>query len=137
MRAAFADTLYWVAFANPSDQWHPQAVMICQDQQITRLVTTDEILAEFLTQFSSMGPRLRLKAVALVEAILADPSVQVIPRSRDSFQAGLKLYESRPDKGNSLADCVSMNSMRALGLTDALTFDEHFVQKGFRALFRT
>ncbi len=30
-----------------------------------------------------------------------------------------------------------MNSMRALGLTDALTFDEHFMQEGFRSLFRT
>ena len=51
--------------------------------------------------------------------------------------AGLELYEARLDKGYSLADCVSMNVMKAEGLTEILTNDEHFTQEGFRALFRS
>jgi uncharacterized protein len=60
-----------------------------------------------------------------------------MPRSRESFLAGIELYRSRPDKGYSLTDCISMITMRREGLTEALTNDRHFEQEGFRALFRT
>jgi predicted nucleic acid-binding protein len=40
------------------------------------------------------------------------------------------------DKGYSLTDCISMQTMRADGITDALTNDVHFEEEGFRALFR-
>jgi uncharacterized protein len=53
-----------------------------------------------------------------------------------SFQTGLILYQSRPDKGYSLVDCISMQTMREEGLTAALTNDRHFEQEGFQALFR-
>jgi predicted nucleic acid-binding protein len=53
-----------------------------------------------------------------------------------SFQAGFDLYAARPDKGYSLTDCVSMNTMRREGLTEVLTNDRHFEQEGFKALFR-
>jgi predicted nucleic acid-binding protein len=35
-----------------------------------------------------------------------------------------------------MTDCISMQTMRGLGLTDVLTSDRHFEQEGFRALFR-
>jgi predicted nucleic acid-binding protein len=50
--------------------------------------------------------------------------------------SGLALYQVRPDKGYSLTDCISMQTMRREGMTDALTSDWHFEQEGFRALFR-
>ena len=43
---------------------------------------------------------------------------------------------ARPDKGYSLTDCISMQTMRREGLTEILTNDRHFEQEGFRALFR-
>jgi len=73
---------------------------------------------------------------ANVEAILSDPGVRVIPQSHDSFMAGFELYKARPDKGYSLVDCTSMQTMRHEGLTEALTNDRHFEQEGLRALFR-
>jgi predicted nucleic acid-binding protein len=66
----------------------------------------------------------------------ADTAHLVIPQSRDSFLAGLELYRARTDKGYSLTDCISMQTMRREGLTDALTNDRHFEQEGFHALFR-
>jgi predicted nucleic acid-binding protein len=60
----------------------------------------------------------------------------VIPQSRSSFLAGLDLYTQRPDKGYSLVDCISMQTMRKEGLTEVLSNDRHFEQEGFRALFR-
>ena len=71
-----------------------------------------------------------------VEDILGDPNVHVVPQTRGSFLEGLKLYRARPDKGYSLTDCISMQTMRRQGLFDVLTNDKHFQQEGFRVLFR-
>jgi predicted nucleic acid-binding protein len=49
---------------------------------------------------------------------------------------GAELFSARPDKGYSLIDCISMQTMYREGLTDVLTNDRHFEQEGFRALFR-
>jgi len=48
----------------------------------------------------------------------------------------MELYWQRPDKGYSLTDCISTQSMRQRGITAALTNDRHFEQEGFRALVR-
>jgi predicted nucleic acid-binding protein len=69
-------------------------------------------------------------------AMRSDPSVKIIPSDSGLFAAGLKLYEARPDKEGSLADCISFVVMQREGLTDALTGDQHFTQAGFRALLR-
>jgi predicted nucleic acid-binding protein len=71
-----------------------------------------------------------------VREILSDPAVHIIPQSHESFLSGFDLYAARPDKGYSLTDCISMQTMRREGLTQALTNDRHFEQEGFRALFR-
>ena len=68
--------------------------------------------------------------------MLIDPGVRIIPQSHDSFIAGFELYRARPDKGYSLTDYISMQTMRKEGLTEVLTNDRHFEQEGFRALFR-
>jgi uncharacterized protein len=79
---------------------------------------------------------LRREVAASVLSILTNPVIRVIPQSRGSFLDGLDLYAQRPDKRYSLTDCVSMQTMRREGLTEALTNDRHFEQEGFRALFR-
>jgi predicted nucleic acid-binding protein len=50
--------------------------------------------------------------------------------------SGFDLYASRADKGYSLTDCISMQTMRRQGLTTVLTNDKHFEQEGFHTLFR-
>jgi hypothetical protein len=56
------------------------------------------------------------------------------PQSRATFLTGLALYEARPDKGYSLADCVSMEAMRQESITEILAHDNHFAQEGFTTL---
>lgn len=51
--------------------------------------------------------------------------------------AGLDLYGARPDKGYSLTDCISMQTMRDRGIVEVLTHDHHFEQEGFVLLLRT
>jgi predicted nucleic acid-binding protein len=94
------------------------------------------VLTEYLNYFAGWGPMLREKAALNVQSILDNPSVRVIGQTSGSFQAGLALYRARPDKGYSLTDCISMETMRSEGIIDVLTNDLHFEQEGFRAVFR-
>jgi uncharacterized protein len=93
------------------------------------------VLTEYLTFFATSPEPMRREA-AVVEDLLRSSVVQVIPQSRESFRAGLQLYGARPDKGYSLTDCISMQTMKREGLSDVLTNDKHFEQEGFKALFR-
>jgi predicted nucleic acid-binding protein len=136
MTALFADTFYWIALADFKDSAHWRAVEIATVKAGSGIVTTDEVLTEYLAFFSTAHAQFRQEAAESVEMILASPVIRVIPQSRDSFLAGLRLYRSRPDKGYGLVDCISMQTMRQEGLTVALTNDRHFEQEGFRALFR-
>jgi predicted nucleic acid-binding protein len=99
------------------------------------IVTTDEVLVELLA-FCASEPQLRVEATLAVQDILSDPAVRVRPQTRLSFLGGLELYAARPDKGYSLTDCISIQTMRREGLSDVLTSDRHFLQEGFRVLFR-
>ena len=136
MTALFADTFYWVALADFTDSAHERALALTTRYAASQIITTDEVLTEYLTFFSTASQPLRREAAESVAGILANSVIRVIPQSRESFLAGLQLYRARPDKGCSLVDCISMQTMRREGLTEALTNDRHFEQEGFRALFR-
>jgi predicted nucleic acid-binding protein len=132
---AFADTFYWIALIHRKDARH-QAVLEFSRTFTSILVTTDEVLTEVLA-FGSSDEALRKAAGRIVRHVLSAAAVRVIPQSRQGFMDGLDLYEARPDKGYSLADCISMQTMRREGLVDVLTNDRHFEQEGFRAIFRS
>ena len=134
LKKVFADTFYWTALASPKDSWHEEAKNVGKNLGTVLIITSDEVLIEFLTNFGNHGPVLRKKAVDLVRAILANPNIKVIPQTRNSFLEGVNLYENRPDKGYSLTDCISMNTMRSESLTEVLTHDKHFTQEGFLIL---
>jgi predicted nucleic acid-binding protein len=136
MTALFADTFYWIALAGFTDSAHRLALTLTAERATSQIVTTDEVLTEYLNSFSSAPAPSRSQAAAVVEDLLTSSVVRVIPQSREPFRAGLQLYAERPDKGYSLTDCISMQTMRREGLTEALTNDRHFEQEGFRALFR-
>lgn len=134
MRIVFADSLYWTASVKPGDQWSGPAKAARQRFGEAIVVTTDEVLTEFLAALSRGGPTLRKTAVKMVRAIMSNPNVRVMPQTRDGFFAGLSKYESRQDKEYSLTDCISMNVMESQGISDVLTHDRHFEQEGFVVL---
>ncbi len=134
MRQVFADAAYWIAMANRKDQLHGRVVAVMRSLGQTTLVTTEEVLGEFLTFYSSHGSALRLLATRVVEQALANPLVIVRHQSHQSFLDGFDLYKRRADKEYSLSDCISMEVMRHEGITDVLTHDAHFAQEGFAIL---
>lgn len=91
---------------------------------------------EFLAAISAGGPLVRLRAALFIRRLLAHPHVKVKPQSRQSFLAGLDLYQQRRDKNYSLTDCIAMNAMREASIMEVLTSDRHFEQEGFRVLMR-
>jgi len=131
----FADTFYWIALINPGDQYSEEVSRFDDLLSAGKACTTEEVLAEVLTFFAS-DRWLRNRAVETVREILSDLAVRIIPQSHDSFLSGLDLYAARPDKGYSLTDCISMQTMRKEGITEVLTNDHHFEQEGFSALLR-
>jgi uncharacterized protein len=94
--AVFADTLYWIAIFLPDDPWATAAISV--DLSEVRLVTTEEVIGEFLTGVSSYGDQPRLLACKFVREILDDFDVEVVEQLHESFLGGLALYERRPDK---------------------------------------
>jgi predicted nucleic acid-binding protein len=134
VRLVFADTLYWGAALHPQDQYRTHVIRAREALGEVRLVTTDEVLTELLDGLAQCGTHLREAAARAVRMILDDRRVTVHPQSRQSFLAGLRLYEQRSDKGYSLVDCISMTTMSRQGIMEILTNDHHFIQEGFRVV---
>lgn len=136
MKRLFADTHYFIALTAPRDEWRDAALAAEARFANLPIVTTEEVLIEFLNAMSNRGPYQRGLAVAVVEAILEDDAISVVPQSSASFIAGFNLYKRRQDKEYSLVDCISMCAMQEAGITDVLTNDHHFTQEGFTILVR-
>jgi predicted nucleic acid-binding protein len=91
---------------------------------------------EFLNASSSGGHRLRTNAVGVIDQIFRDPRIEVVAHTPELFRRALALYRDRSDKDWSLTDCASFVIMDERGITEALTHDRHFEQRGYRALLR-
>lgn len=134
MKRVFADTAYWIAITNRQDSLHDAAIRAHNDLGPgVQLVTTDEVLTEFLTAMSRM-PALRKRATESVRKLLDSSRVRVEPQTRRSFLKGLARHERRADKTSSLPDCISMEVMEAERITEVLTSDADFRREGCRIL---
>lgn len=131
MKAVFVDTAYWIAVFSKRDPWREAARQARRRIGAAGLITTDDVLVEFLAACAAAGPKIRTEAAGFVRDVLTHPDIEVVPHSRESFLKGLALYEARRDKTYSLTDCISMNVMRARSIAQALTTDDHFAQEGF------
>ena len=129
----FADTGYWIALANTRDELHLRA-RAWSERLIATLVTTDAVLIEVADAFS--GVTWRAVATELIEDVLSDPDITVVPLDRTLFERGFGRYRARRDKDWGLTDCISFVIMEDRGISEALAYDQHFVQAGFRALLR-
>ena len=132
MPLAFPDTSLWLGRHFRQDQWHRAA--LAAERRLGHplyLVTTQEVITEFLDSVSG-NEYMRQVGVQVVEVIQRSTAITVIPQSAESFSKGLELYRNRMDKGYSLVDCISMNTMAERSLTLVLTSDRHFEQENSR-----
>ena len=129
MPVVFADAGYWTALLNPRDQLHQRALQAREQLGGTTIVTTQLVLTEVLNSASKAYSR--AAASELVDALTADPNVDVVPLSADQFEQAFRRYASRRDQEWSLVDCASFIEMEARGITEALAADRDFLQAGF------
>jgi uncharacterized protein len=137
MKAVFADTSYWIATFSRTDQWTGPAQVAAERIGRTQIITTEEVLVEFLNDFTNVHLRVRAKAIEFVQRLFSMPRLEIVRQSHQSFLDGLHLFEARPDKSYSLTDCISMNAMYERGIRAALTADRHFSQEGFAILMQS
>jgi hypothetical protein len=137
MSKVFLDTSYAIALAIEKDQYHQQALTLANafEQQGQEVLTTWAVVIEIGNALASAS--YRKTGVAYINALRADPQVEIVPSSSLTLEAAYALYESRPDKEWGLTDCISFVVMQEHGVTDALTADRHFEQAGFTALLRS
>jgi hypothetical protein len=62
MSALFADTFYWIALADLTDSAHRRAMALTVEWKDSLIVTTDEVLAEYLTFFAMAPEQMRRKS---------------------------------------------------------------------------
>ena len=129
----FVDTSHLLALAMPVDALHKSAAA-WSEALPGPFLTTEYVLLEFVNALSS--PSHRARAHSVLSGILASPGIQVVHSSPELFRSGVALHAQRPDKSWSLTDCVSFVVMRTANISEALTYDQHFEQAGFRALLR-
>jgi len=61
---------YWIALADTTDSAHKRAIQLAAELRISAIVTTDEVLAEFLTFVATAPEPMRRKAVLNAHRIL-------------------------------------------------------------------
>jgi predicted nucleic acid-binding protein len=138
MRRYFVDTNYWVARLSKNDELHSVALELSNHfTPHDRFYTSEWVLLETLNYFSSEDRILRSGAALLTDWIETDPQHRVLSIPQQLFRQSRQLYMDHADKKWSLTDCSSFLLMRDLDIIDALAYDKHFEQAGFRALMRS
>jgi len=132
----FLDSSYIIALAQASDQHHAKALQmaVSVEQSKGRLVTTRAVLLEIGSALCKI--KTRRDAIRLVNSLQASSQLNVVPLTEEVASQGWNLFCQRADKEWSWTDCISFVVMKELGLTGALTSDQHFEQAGFTALLR-
>jgi uncharacterized protein len=136
MRTLFVDAVYWIALLNPRDALHQRAVAFSRSLNRTLLVTTEMVLTELLNAFAERGTVFRRAATQLVQRLRQDANIRIVPQTSAQFDDALELYRSRQDKEWSHTDCASIRVMERENITEALTYDQHFEQAGYKAVLR-
>ena len=136
MYPVFADSGYWIAILDPSDELHQRAQLVTGQLGSRRIVTSEMVLVEFLNAMSKLGELDRRLAVGTVTGIRNDSTIETVPQTSQRFAAAIRHYSERPDQQWSLTDCASFLIMEERGIREALAYDRDFVQAGYRALLR-
>ncbi len=134
MEYVFVDTLYWIAFISPNDQWHKPAHKAYRELGNVPLVTTEAVLIEFLARIEE--EERRQKSAQFVDYINQSNNIIVERQTKILFDKALEFYKQRKDKTYSFTDCISMVVMKKRNINKILTHDKHFEQEGFETLIK-
>jgi predicted nucleic acid-binding protein len=129
----FVDTGFVIALINQRDQYHQQASELANRFEGYPLLVTDGVLLEI---GNALVRNYKKEAIEIIEQFFDSDEVEVVRLTPQLFDQAFSLYKMYEDKEWGLVDCISFAVMRAVGVSQALTFDRHFVQAGFQVLMR-
>lgn len=129
----FVDTLFVIALINKRDQHHERATELADQLEGQPLLVTDAVLLEI---GNALARNFRQESVEVIEEFFAAEEVEIVRLDADLFERAFNTYKEYRDKEWGLVDCVSFVVMKEASVAVALTFDQHFVQAGFKALMR-
>jgi len=121
----FVDTSAWYAAYVANDPHHAVVKNLLAASS-SRLITTDQILAESLTLLRARGEYAR--AILLGRDLLAGGIAQVIQLTADDLEKAFVILTTYADQAWSFVDCTSLVVMQRIDLRDALSLDRHFRQ---------
>ncbi len=133
MSGLFADSHFFFAVLNPNDAAHAKATEFA-GQHRGPLVTTAWVLTEVADGLAATPRRQVFRR--LLYDLEANKANLIVPANPETFEKGVELYDTRPDKHWSLTDCISFVVMSEEQISEALTGDRHFEQAGFTALLK-
>jgi predicted nucleic acid-binding protein len=133
----FADTNYWVALFNPKDSLFARSVYYSESTPSTEpIVTSQVILGEVIEQFAKKSIFIKEHILRFIAELDRDSRIIIEPMTPKLFEDTIAFYRRHLDKEWGFVDCSSFVIMKRRGIKDALTYDRHFIQAGFKALLR-
>ena len=129
----FVDTVFVIALVNHRDQYHQQASELADRFEGYPLLVTDAVLLEI---GNALARSYKKEAIEIIEQFLASDEVEIVRLTSQLFERAFAMYKKYLDKQWGLVDCISFVAMHEAGVSQAMTFDRHFVQAGFEALMR-
>lgn len=131
MNLLFLDANFVIALEIADDQHHREATEYWSALLKTpfSLLTTSYVLDEIVTFLNTRHHH--STAVKVATNLLNASNIQMIHVDEPLFYESWAFFAQHADKTYSLTDCISFVLMKRLEITEALTFDKHFVQAGF------
>lgn len=127
----FVDTSVWFSATLKEDQQHLPCRKLLE-AAVGKLVTTDYVIDELLTLLSVRG--YRDVAIAAGARLWSGNSAQVVLVTPNDLAEAWRIFQAFRDKHWSFTDCTSYAVMQRLGITEALSLDDHFRQFGFASV---
>jgi hypothetical protein len=131
----FVDTSAWFAIESENEKNHQQAkkfLAVIASGKYGVVVTTDYLLDETMTLLQSRKEL--AAALNFIEKIRKSKSIRVFWVSENIFEKALGIFKKTSGSPWSFTDCTSFALMKDLSITEAFTFDNHFIQAGFQKL---
>lgn len=127
----FVDTSAWYAALVDKADRHTECEALIKQASV-KLVTTDYVFDELITLLTRRGHR--HVAVQYAPMLLDDRFCLLHWIEKADFDAAWQVFRQFADKEWSFTDCTSYAVMQRLGITEALSLDDHFKQFGFAAV---
>ena len=133
----FVDSVHLIGLFVESDQWRSAALAAALDVEDRHRYTSDGVIQEFLAHVSRHGADVRVEAAGYVRQLRRDRAATVIRHTDRLVELGLGLYDGEFRYTSlSLQDCIAIQIMRDLDISEVLTADREFAVAGMTPILR-